>query len=318
MGTAATAGDPERRHDHEHAHEHDTSTTRGEHADMRITVMGMGNMGRAIATRLCRTGHDVVVWNRTPGRANEVLDVGATEAGTVAAAADGAEAVVLSLADDDAVLDLLFGSPSLSTVLGDAVLVDSSTVAPATSRREAAEVPGGAMVASPVLGAPRAVADGSASYLVAGPRTSIERLAPMWDALSASWRVLGDDPGTATTWKVLSNTLLMAGVSVVAEVVATAQRAGIADELLTDLLTTSPMVAPGLHNRIANIVGDTHDGWFSGRLGAKDLRLTEELAAGCGLTLPVTASVRRRYEAMTDAGIDGDDIAAVVELARRS
>jgi 3-hydroxyisobutyrate dehydrogenase-like beta-hydroxyacid dehydrogenase len=293
-------------------------TTSGGHADMRITVMGMGNMGRAIATRLCRTGHDVVVWNRTPGRAAAVLEEGATEAATAAGAVAGAEAVVLSLADDDAVVDLLFGPPSLSTVLGDAVLVDASTVAPATSRRVAAEVPGGAVVASPVLGAPRAVSDGSASYLVAGPRSSIDRLAPMWDTLSASWRVLGDDPGMATTWKALSNTLLMAGVSVVAEVAVTAQRAGIADDLLTDLLTTSPMVAPGLHNRIGNIVGDIHDGWFSGRLGAKDLRLTEELAAGCGLTLPVTASVRQRYEAMTEAGIDGDDIAAVVELVRRS
>ena len=74
---------------------------------MDLGVLGMGAMGRAVARRLLGQGHRVAVWNRTPGRAAEVLAAGAREASSPAEAAAGAAAVLLSLSDDRAVLDVV-------------------------------------------------------------------------------------------------------------------------------------------------------------------------------------------------------------------
>src|ERR1039458_5234883 len=75
---------------------------------MRITILGMGNMGRAFAARAIETGHQTTVWNRTPGRVAALVASGAIEANTSTATA-GADAVLVVLADDAAVLDVCLG-----------------------------------------------------------------------------------------------------------------------------------------------------------------------------------------------------------------
>lgn len=76
---------------------------------MDVAVLAMGNMGRAIAMRLLDGGHRVVVWNRTPDRAAEVVAAGAAQAPSVADALHGADVVVTMLANDDAVRAVAFG-----------------------------------------------------------------------------------------------------------------------------------------------------------------------------------------------------------------
>ena len=76
---------------------------------MRITILGMGNMGRAFAARAIESGHQTTIWNRTPGRGAELVARGAIEVDTATTAAAGADAVLVVLADDAAVLDVCLG-----------------------------------------------------------------------------------------------------------------------------------------------------------------------------------------------------------------
>ena len=76
---------------------------------MRVTILGMGNMGRAFAARAIETGHQTTVWNRTPGRVAALAASGAIEAKTSTAAVAGADAVLVVVADDAAVLDVCLG-----------------------------------------------------------------------------------------------------------------------------------------------------------------------------------------------------------------
>ena len=285
---------------------------------MRVAVLGMGSMGRALAGRLVGQGHSVTVWNRTPGRAADVVALGAGEAASPATAAGGAEAVVVSLAADEAVRSVVLGDGGAASALGAGVLVDASTVAPETSRALSAALGASRMVAAPVLGGPAAVSDGSATYLLGGPQTTVEALDPLWRSLSGQRRWCGEDPGRATTLKVLSNYLLMAGIAVLGEVVATGQAAGLDDALLVDYLGNVPLVAPGLRNRLDDMVHGDHQGWFSVRLGAKDVGLVEQLGASVDHGLPLAAAVQQRYQAAIAAGLGDADIAAIVELGRRT
>jgi len=286
---------------------------------MNVTVLGMGRMGRAVALRLLFTGHAVTVWNRTPGRAPDVIEAGGREAATIAQAIEGTDSAHLALADDAAVEAVVFGSetPSdgIAGALGDTVLVDHSTVAPTTSRRVSNAV--GPMIAAPILGAPQAVEAGTAFFLLAGSQGDVDSLGELWSSLSGqAHHFVGEDPGTATTLKLLANYLLMSGLATLAEAVATGQASGIDDVTLSEFFGALPLVAPALHNRLGALFASEHDGWFATTLGAKDVRLTVEMARTSGVTLPLAELIESRYEQLGDIGLAEADISAIIELLR--
>jgi 3-hydroxyisobutyrate dehydrogenase-like beta-hydroxyacid dehydrogenase len=285
---------------------------------MRLAVLGMGRMGHALAERLLGGDHEVTVWNRTPHKADDLVAKGAREAATPAAAAKETEATFTSLADDDAVRTVVTGEKGVAAGLGEGVLVDVSTVSPQTTA-DLSETVGGRMLASPILGSPTAVVTGEAAYLIGGTRDLYDRLAPAYDVLAEARRrvYVGDDARAATTLKLISNYLLMSGVATLAEAVATAQAVGLPDELIRDYLGQLPLVAPALHNRLDDIISGDHDGWFSTTLGAKDVRLAEDLARSHGVLLPLAEAVKRRFEEAAARGWADADIGAVVELLRK-
>jgi 3-hydroxyisobutyrate dehydrogenase-like beta-hydroxyacid dehydrogenase len=285
---------------------------------MRIAVVGMGRMGHALAERLLGGGHEVTIWNRTPHKADDLIANGAREAPTPAAAAEGTEATFVSLADDAAVLAVVTAPDGVAAGLDGGILIDASTVSPETTA-EIAEAVRGRLLASPILGSPAAVASGEAGYLIAGPRELFDSLQPIYDVLAGagSRAYVGEDTTVATTLKLLANYLLMSGIAALAETVATAQAAGLSDELIRSFLGQLPLVSPALHNRLDDIISGDHDGWFSTTLGAKDVRLAERLAGSHGLQLPLADAVRRRFEEAAAQGWADADIGAVVELLRK-
>lgn len=171
-------------------------------------------------------------------------------------------------------------------------------------------------MAAPVIGGPQAVVDGQAMGLVGGERGLVDRLGPVWQDLFAVQWYCGDDPGSALTYKLLNNYLLMSGVAVVAEAVAAGQAAGLDEAMLKDFLLRWPTVAPALHNRLDDILHGDHRGWFATRLGAKDVRLIAEVAESKGLRLPIARLVEQRYDEAAGRGWSDSDITAVVELLR--
>ena len=284
---------------------------------MQLAVLGMGRMGHALAERLLVGGHAVTVWNRTPHKADDLVSTGARTAPTPAGAAENAEASFISLADDDAVRTVVTAPDGVAAGLGAGILVDASTVSPETTS-QLADAVAGRFLASPILGAPSAVVRGEAAYLIGGPKALYDRLRPAFETLAddAHRRYVGEDSKLATTLKVLSNYLLMSGIATLAEAVATAQATGLSDELIRDYFGRLPLVAPGLRNRLDDLVSGDHDGWFSTRLGAKDVGLAAGLASLHGVQLPVAEAVKRRYEQAVTEGWADADIGAVVELLK--
>jgi 3-hydroxyisobutyrate dehydrogenase-like beta-hydroxyacid dehydrogenase len=280
---------------------------------VRIAVLGLGQLGRALTTRLVAQGHEVTVWNRSPGRAG---GLGATEAPFAAEAVAGAEVVMSLLTDDDAVIEVLMPAGEVLPVDAGTVMVECSTVSPATTRSLAVAFHG-RLVASPVLGSPSALETGQAALAVAGPADLVDGLAPLWSDLSGRVLRCGEDPGLALVVKLVSNYLLMGGVALLAEAVVVGQRAGLSDLLLGGLLSASPLVAPALHNRLDDLIGGDHDGWFPTPMGAKDVHLLLELAAGHSTALPLGRLVEARYAEAAASGLAERDITAVIELVRR-
>jgi 3-hydroxyisobutyrate dehydrogenase len=280
---------------------------------MDVAVLGMGQMGRAIATRLLDGGHRVAVWNRTKGKAGEVVSAGAREAANVAEAVQGVDVVITMLANDDAVRAVAFGE--LRSSIGDTtVYVDSSTVSPTLSGELAKAFPH--FIAMPILGNPVAVRAGQAVLLPGGDSGTVQRLGPVLSSLSTAVRRY-DTPPLASTAKLSTNLLLLSEIAALAESFAVGRCGGLSDDQLRDLLGTSPLVAPGLKNRFESILTGTQDGWWTTALGAKDAGLALAVAQAANVELPEATAVKGLYEKAAASGLDHADVAAVTELYRR-
>ena len=126
---------------------------------MRIGFLGLGKMGGGMAARLAEAGHEVTVWNRTKGRADEALDAGAAEAVSPAGAATDADAVFSMVSDDEASSRCwLAADGGLTTAAPGALVIECSTVSLEQSRRLAAEAKarGFRYIDCPVNGPPTA------------------------------------------------------------------------------------------------------------------------------------------------------------------
>jgi 3-hydroxyisobutyrate dehydrogenase-like beta-hydroxyacid dehydrogenase len=279
---------------------------------MNVAVLGMGRMGQALTGRLLGGGQRVTVWNRSKGKAGEVVSAGAREAASIAEAVDAADVVMTSLANDDAVRAVAFGA--LRSSIGEAtVYVDASTVSPWLGGELGEAF--ARFVALPIVGSPAAVSSGHAVLLAGGDSAVVDRLGPVLSSLSNTIRRYDTAP-LALTAKLTNNLLLLAEVVALAEAMAVGRSGGLSDDQLRDLLGASPLLPPGLKNRFEAVLTGSVAGWWTAELGAKDAGLALDVARAAGVDLPAAEVVRQLYQRAASSGLDGDDIAGVTELYR--
>lgn len=284
---------------------------------MRVTVLGMGNMGRAFASRALDRGHHVTVWNRTAGKAGALVARGATEISSVPDAVARADATLVVVADDDAVLDLCVGiDGAMASVANGSVLANISTVSPETARELAAAGPADAVLDAPVLGGPAQVAAGGGRFLIGGPIEAVHRLDALWSDLGSGYVHCGPS-GSGAVMKLLSNLQLVIGVTALAEAVATARMQGIDDNLLRTVFGNSPVVSPASRQRLDSVLRPDHLGWFSPELARKDVRLAVALAEQRGIPVRLGPATENLLTTVIEGG-QWQDFAAVLEAFRPS
>lgn len=276
---------------------------------MRIALLGLGRMGRAVGHRLIGTGHDLTVWNRSGDKAGELVAKGATEADTPEAAIGSSDAVFVSLSNDAAVRDL---TARIRDALAGRPYLETTTISAGLSAELGASFD--QFVALPILGGPQAVVDGHALYLAGGREDVLDQLGAVWDSLGTVKRYAR--PELASAGKLAVNLLLVSGLATLAEALVVGRAGGLTDEQLTDLLTATPMLAPGLQNRFEGVVKGEGPLWWTTLLAAKDTRLAIEVAESADRMLPVAACVLDLFQQAADSGLDDEDIVAVSRLYR--
>ncbi|MEL7989841.1 NAD(P)-binding domain-containing protein [Streptomyces albidoflavus] len=166
-------------------------------APAAVTVLGLGRMGGALAAAFLAAGHPTTVWNRSPGKADALVVRGARRAGSVAEAVAAASLVVVCVADDEAVHQLL---DPLEGALAGRTLVNLTTGTSAQARANAAwaKERGAAFLDGAIMAVPEDIATDDAVLLYSGPRDAFTPHEPALRALSpAGTTYLDSDPGLA-------------------------------------------------------------------------------------------------------------------------
>jgi 3-hydroxyisobutyrate dehydrogenase-like beta-hydroxyacid dehydrogenase len=278
---------------------------------MRVTILGTGKMGGAMARRLNAAGLEVTLWNRTRERA-EALGVGKVAA-TPAEAAANADVVISMLTDADAVRATYLGESGAAQAARGQVFVDMSTAGPDVSQEIAPviERAGAQFVEAPVLGSVPAVEGGTLVIFAAGDKEAIQRARPVLEALG-QLRGMGT-LGSAAKLKLVANTMLAGVTALGAELVAAGTEAGLNPE---DVFWVLGRIAPVLNAREAGLVEHRYEPVnFSLRDALKDVRLALDLYRRTGVATPITGTMEELYErAARSAGdLDMSAIATVYE-----
>ncbi|WP_131736985.1 NAD(P)-dependent oxidoreductase [Actinomadura roseirufa] len=283
-----------------------------------IGFVGLGVMGAGMAGRLVETGRTVRVYNRTAAKAAPLVAAGAVAAATAAEAVRGADAVVVSLADEAAVERVLFGDALKGLAPGTPV-IDTSTVTPAFARRAALRLAeaGARRVEACVLGNPLQARAGEMRVMAAGERADVESVRDVLEDLGQELRYFGG-AGAAATMKLVLNVLIGAEIAALAEAVALGESGGLDRADVLECVGGSGVSSMVMTFRAAIMRERRYEpAAFRTSLMAKDLRYAIDLAGGAAAGLPLAERVLEIVERAVEGG-DGDrDLAVLAEHAGR-
>jgi 3-hydroxyisobutyrate dehydrogenase-like beta-hydroxyacid dehydrogenase len=279
-----------------------------------IAVLGLGAMGRAIAQRLLEAGHDLTVWNRTPGRDEELVSAGATRADTPADAVRGAEVIVTMLTDPPALETVLFGPDgAASTIPQTATLIDMSTVGP-TAIASAAERLSAPVLDGPVLGSVPSAEAGRLVILVGGDREVFDRHRELLAVLGTPM-YLG--PSGSGAWlKLVNNAASIATLVALGELLALTDRAGLGTDTVLASLEAGPL-ASLVERWRPRLMGEDQSSYFRLALARKDLAIVFDEAEREGTELTVAETAAARCDEAIGAGLGDEDFGAIVPFLRR-
>jgi 3-hydroxyisobutyrate dehydrogenase-like beta-hydroxyacid dehydrogenase len=277
---------------------------------MRIGFLGLGNMGAPIAANLARAGHDVSIWNRTADKARSLVDAGATLVANPKAVASRSDVIFTMLADDAALDSVLGGEHgAIAGLKAGALHVSMSTIAVATADRIAAthRALGQRFLCAPVFGRPEAAAAAKLFVVAAGDPADLQTATPLFDAISQRVFYLGETPSTANLVKLCGNFMILSVIEALGEAMALAEKGGVAETQLLEVLTGTLFDSPVYRTYGAIIAAERFKpAGFAAPLGLKDMRLVGQSADALRVPMPLL-SVLRDHLLQTIAQ-EGEDI----------
>lgn len=281
-----------------------------------IGIAGTGRMGTAFARRLVETGHQVVVWNRTPTHTAEAEQAGARVAAGFPELA-ACDVILVSLTDSaavDAVADGL-----IATGIAGRLVVDLSTILPEESRAVAARVTaaGADFVDCPVGGTVGPALKGQLLGMAGGSEAAVARARPILEQLCRRVEHLGP-AGSGAQMKLAINLPLALYWQTLAEALALLEGAGIPPEQAISLIADSSAGPTVLRNRaqvvVDTLAGTDQPGTFDISGLAKDLDLALRFAAAGGKHLPLAESARGSYGRALAEGLGRFDGASLTRM----
>lgn len=286
-----------------------------------VAFLGLGRMGRPMATNIAEAGFPVIVCNRTRSVAEEFASTrpGITVADDPRDAAENADVVVTMLADEHALRAVYQGPRGLLAGWSPGkIALDMGTTGPMGTGWLAREIDaaGGAAIDAPVSGAVKAAEEAQLTLMVGGPVDIVTRLRPLLQSMGAVIYHLGDS-GSGAVMKLAVNNVIYGLGQAISEALVLTERAGIDRAQAYEVFSNSAVAAPMVNYRRDNYVHpDTAHAQFALTLAAKDLGLIMELATAVGSPMPQAAVNRDTTLRAIEHGLGDQDMAAVAVYLR--
>lgn len=274
----------------------------------RIGFIGIGTMGRPMATNLLKAGYAIRAYNRTPEKCDPLVEIGAEVADSYRDAAHESDVVITMLSDSPDVREVVLGQEGvIEACKPGTTIIDMSTISPSVASEIAAECEkaGVAFLDAPVTGGEKGAIAGTLSIMVGGDAEALERVRPVLLAMGSKITHMGGS-GLGQTAKLCNQ--VICGINMVAacEGLALGAASGLDPGKLLEAISSGAAGSWVLSNLCPKMINGDWAPGFRVVLQQKDLRLALEAAANVLLPLMGTGLASQLFRGAEAAGF-GDE-----------
>ncbi|KAG2693933.1 hypothetical protein I3760_08G118200 [Carya illinoinensis] len=276
--------------------------------EKEVGFLGLGIMGKAMATNLLRNGFKVTVWNRTLSKCDELVENGASIGETPAAVVKKCKCTIAMLSDPSAALSVCnFGKG----------YIDMSTVDADTSSKinEAITSRGGHFIEAPVSGSKKPAEDGQLVILAAGEKALYEEAIPAFNVLGKRSFYLGQ-VGNGAKMKLVVNMIMGSMMNALSEGLVLASTSGLDPWNLLDVLDLGAIANPMFKMKGPTMIQNSYSPAFPLKHQQKDMRLALALGDENAVSMPVAAAANEAFKKARSMGLGDLDFSAVFETVK--
>lgn len=286
---------------------------------MNIGFVGLGMMGRPMATRLLKAGHPLFVYNRTKEKAEALVTQGARWCESPFATAEQSEIVFSMLSTPEVLRETVLGENGILRGLKQGKIhVDTSTVAPSLTHEleERYNARGCAFLRSPVLGSVPQATDGTLLLFVGGNQSAYERVEPLLKILGQRiWRF--DRAEQASHLKLLCNSFIAGMITTLGQALMYAEKADVNPRTLLEVIGQSQLNSPMYQTKGASILDENFAPRFFLEHMLKDINLVIAASEELGASLPALKVTQQLFAQARDEGLGKEDYSAVVKMLKK-
>ncbi len=280
----------------------------------RIGFLGLGTMGAPMASNIAKAGFPLLVWNRTESKMEPLLRLGAKPGKSPAHVAAEADIIITMVSQPSDVEQVVLGPDGVAEgIKRGAVLIDMSTISPATSRTLA-----GAMASkqaefldAPVVGSKGPATESALVILVGGLPTTLARCRPVLAAMGKTIIHAGT-VGMGSALKLATNLMLAHLAAGFAEGLLLVQRAGLDPTRYLEVLEASTFRSPWYQTKGMHMIRGEFAAHFALKHMRKDLRLMTALASDVNAALPITKAIEQLFAQSEASGRSELDYSAIL------
>lgn len=290
---------------------------------MNVGIIGTGLLGKAIATRLLNTGHNVIAYNRTIEKAEPLKKLGAKIANSPKNVASESELVITIVKDAPAVESVSFGANGIMHGKHEKLIVsDMSTISPISSRKIAKKYSdyGIPMIDSPVMGGPLLAEKGELVIMIGGNKEVYEKCKPVFDSLGNKSFYLGKN-GSGHAMKLVLNLQISILALSISEGIILAKKSGLDPITFLEVLNSTYFKTGMSVNKGPKMVKGSFEPSFFLKMMQKDLDEINYTAEKFGANLPFARLANELYQQAVKDGmgeLDYTGILAYLEKTNKS
>jgi 2-hydroxy-3-oxopropionate reductase len=285
----------------------------------KIGFIGLGIMGKPMATNLMKAGYPLVVYNRTASKAQELVQAGAQQAGSPQEVAEHSHIIITMVSDSPEVEEVILGPKGVIKGLkAGSVVIDMSSISPVVTQRIAAELStkGATMLDAPVSGGETGAVQGTLSIMVGGDEKVFNDVKPLLEKMGKSVVRVGHI-GAGGFTKLSNQIIVAAALQAISEALVLAQKAGVDIQLVYEAIKGGMAGGRTLDMKIPMLIRRNFEPGFKMDLHIKDLKNALLAGKSLGVALPSTGLIHELFTACSAQGKGQKDHSVVYTLVEQ-
>lgn len=286
---------------------------------LRIGYIGLGLMGKPIASNILKAGFPLIVHNRSQAAVNELVMLGARSAQTPAETASQVDVIFTNLPDSPDVELVALGKNGITDGSHEGLIhVDNSTIKPAAARKIADELgkKGVMCLDAPVSGGDIGAQKGTLAIMVGGPKAAVDKVMPVFNAMGKTITHVGES-GAGQIAKCANQIMVAAQMTALAELLLLAKKSGADPKKVVEAIKGGAAQCWALDQKPQRLFAGERNPGFKAYMQLKDLNIVIDTAREYRIPLPLTAVTDQLYAAMCEMGMQNLDNSAVIGVIEK-